>query len=79
VIQYYANVAEATNRAVSSDSDKGWSSSKKANTGKRIVHEYRGLVGALLPVFFVLALGYLAGKRQCVRCGPSCGAEQARA
>lgn len=22
-----------------------------------------GLVGALLPVFFVLALGYLAGKR----------------
>ena len=24
----------------------------------------RGLVGALLPVFFVLALGYLAGKRR---------------
>src|SRR6202453_1857021 len=24
----------------------------------------RGLVGALLPVFFVLALGYIAGKRR---------------
>ena len=34
-----------------------------------------GLFGALTPVFFVLALGYLAGK-QCLRCGSVCGLEQ---
>jgi hypothetical protein len=29
----------------------------------------RGLVGALLPVFFVLALGYIAGKRRSFNAG----------
>ena len=29
-----------------------------------ITMNLRGLLGALLPVFFVLALGYLAGKRR---------------
>ena len=36
-----------------------------------------GLLGALLPVFFVLALGYVAGKRNAFDADPGRGIEQA--
>src|SRR5258708_8390919 len=54
--------AEAPTALLSSDSEPRWSSKQEANTERGSLMNVGGLVGALLPVFFVLALGYLAGK-----------------
>jgi len=51
------------------DSEQRWSFSEGhrpsqwAGTERKLFMNIGGLVGALLPVFFVLALGYFAGKR----------------
>src|SRR5258707_5296139 len=55
--------AEAPTALLSSDSGQRSSSRQEANTERGSLMNVGGLVGALLPVFFVLALGYLAGKR----------------
>src|SRR5258708_39878674 len=54
---------EARITPLSSDSGQRWSSRQEANPERGSFMNIGGLVGALLPVFFVLALGYLAGKR----------------
>src|SRR5882724_10724944 len=47
-----------------SDSEPKWSSRKCLNAdGRKCLMNIGGLISALLPVFFVLALGYFAGKR----------------
>src|SRR6266403_721333 len=47
-----------------SDSEPKWSSRKYLNAyGRKCLMNIGGLISALLPVFFVLALGYFAGKR----------------
>src|SRR5467141_334133 len=47
-----------------SDSEPKWSSRKCLNAdGRKLLMNIGGLISALLPVFFVLALGYFAGKR----------------
>src|SRR4029077_16135157 len=45
-----------------SDSEPKWSS-KKSPAERKCLMNIGGLISALLPVFFVLALGYFAGKR----------------
>src|SRR5260221_5710965 len=54
---------EARITPLSSDSGQRWSSRQEANPERGSLMNVGGLVGALLPVFFILALGYLAGKR----------------
>src|ERR1700737_2236233 len=46
---------------LSSDSERRWSF--EAEPGRKAFMNISGLVGALIPVVFVLALGYFAGKR----------------
>jgi malonate transporter len=48
---------------LSSDSEPRLSSRQEGNAETGSFMNVGGLVGALLPVFFVLALGYFAGKR----------------
>ena len=48
---------------LSSDLEPRWSSREEGNTETGLFMNVGGLVGALLPVFFVLALGYFAGER----------------
>ena len=51
---------EARSALSSSDSEQRWNFRERR---KELLMNISGLVGALLPVFFVLALGYVAGKR----------------
>jgi hypothetical protein len=68
VVQYYANVGGGTHSAVvfgfrTNRVLGGASAFVVAVAARRSLLNIGGLVGALLPVFFVLALGYVAGKR----------------